>query len=247
MAGIIVGLTLEHLPARNHLVLSVAVVLAEAADQDGANVYPAVARVARLARCSERAVQRVLQELLQLGFLRLVARGGGRGRPSRYLIDRGWLETQPNVLDDKGAPSAPFPERVNGEEETPQKRCKKCVPSEPKECTNPVQARAPHPKPLIPIPPTLEGAAYDGGKRGEDIDELVAAAAWAAAVAGMPPRSPAAFAGAVRRRMQAGGPTESDLDALRRFRAAREADARHKERLAASAQNVQAEANRVVR
>lgn len=248
MAGIIVGMTLERLPARNHLVLAVAVALADAADQDGSNVYPAVVRVARLARCSERAVQSAIQELQQIGFLLLVERGGGRGRPSRYLIDRGWLEVQPSVLGDKGAGGAPFAERVHVDEKTPQKPHKKGAPGTGKGCTNPAPAGAPNPRPIDPRPPTppahaREGAAGGGGVvRAEDVDELVEAAVWAANAAGRPPRSPVAFAGAVRRRLAAAGVNASDLETLTRFRASRDTEARYKERLAESARRVLVEA-----
>jgi hypothetical protein len=216
MAGILVGMTLERLPARNHLVLAVAIVLADAADADGSNIYPSVARVARLARCSERAVQTSLQELQAQGYLELVERGGGRGRPARYRIDRAWLEAQPSLVGGNGAGGAPFAETVHGVEETAQKPSTKGAQTVHKGCTKGAQAGAPNPIPLDPIPPTPTNA---GGGGGVVEDDLVVAAAWAAAAAGNPPRQPLAFAAAVRRRLRKEGVSVEDLAALERWRA----------------------------
>lgn len=233
MAGILVGMTLERLVARNHLVLAVAIVLADAADPDGGNIYPSVARVARLARCSERAVQTALQELQAAGYLQLVEHGGGRGRPARYRIDRDWLEAQPSFddgLSRNGAGGAPFRETVHGAAETAQKPCTKGAPPNSKGCTKGARARAPNPIPVDPIPPTPAGA---GG--GVVEDDLVVAAAWAAAAAGNPPRQPLAFAAAVRRRLRKAGVSAEDLAALERWRAAQAAAAAEEKRAASVA------------
>lgn len=45
MSGIVSGLTLDRLPTDDHVLLAVALVLADAADQDGNNVYPSVSLV----------------------------------------------------------------------------------------------------------------------------------------------------------------------------------------------------------
>lgn len=228
MAGILVGLALERLPARNHLVLAVAIVLADAADADGSNIFPSVARVARLARCSERAVQTSLQELQAQGYLELVERGGGRGRPARYRIDRAWLEAQPSLVGGNGAGGAPFAETVHGAPERAQKGCTKGAP-----------ACAPNPIPVDPIPTTRartharEAAGDGGGGGGGGVADLVEAALWAAGQAGTL-RSPPALARHVKQRIVAAGPTAEDLEALARWRAAQAAAAAAEEKRAAS-------------
>lgn len=233
MAGILVGMTLERLPARNHLVLAVAIALADAADPDGGNIYPSVARLARLARCSERAVQTALQELQAQGYLQLVEKGGGRGRPARYRIDRAWLEAQPSLVGNNGAGGAPFAETVHGVAETVHKPRTKGAPEHPKGCTKGARAGAPNPIPVDPRPPTLAHAREGGGVVVED--DLVVAAAWAAAAAGNPPRQPLAFAAGVRRRLRLEGASAEDLATLERWRAAQTARASAEEKRAAEA------------
>jgi hypothetical protein len=63
--------------------------LVDAAEEDGSNVYPSVATIARAAMCSERQVQRVLGEFCGVGLLEKVrdgVGGRGKGRPTEYRI-----------------------------------------------------------------------------------------------------------------------------------------------------------------
>jgi hypothetical protein len=135
MAGNVTGLILTNYPARSSQDLVVALVLGDAADQDGGNVYPSIRRVAALARCGERTVQYCIQEFIRQGFLVLLEKGGGRGNPSRYRIDLDWLWSQPPVWRPlkKGASDAPIPETAQeGEKkgaERMQKGCKKGAPA----------------------------------------------------------------------------------------------------------------------
>lgn len=114
MSGKVSGLVLDHLPGGDHVRLVIALVLADAADHDGRNVRPSVARVALLARVAERTVQYHLRDFEAVGFLLLVRSGGGRGRPSEYRINVDWLRAQPAILglSVKGATDAPFTETV---------------------------------------------------------------------------------------------------------------------------------------
>lgn len=128
MAAVIVGLVLERWPGRDSLSMLIAVVLADAADPDGGNIYPSVKRVAHLARCSERSVQYSLRDFCAIGFLTKEQDGGGRGKPTQYRIERAWLEHQPSVLNGikkNDATPAPFCETVQGAAESPQNPCTK--------------------------------------------------------------------------------------------------------------------------
>ncbi|HEY3326391.1 MAG TPA: hypothetical protein VGK14_04405 [Novimethylophilus sp.] len=148
MSAKILGLVLEHFPGGDHVSLSIAIVLADAADPDGTNVRPSVARVAKLSRTSERTVQTHLRKFEDSGFLEKVAEGGGRGRPTEFKINLGWILKHPSLIEElalarergKGAAVAPFPETVQIEgskgEKTPKKGCR-----------NPAAAAAPNPQP----------------------------------------------------------------------------------------------------
>lgn len=77
------------LPPTEKLVL---LVIADHADDSGANAYPGIARIARRASLSERQVQRILTNLMRQGILHIDRqRGGGVDmrsdrRPNRYTI-----------------------------------------------------------------------------------------------------------------------------------------------------------------
>lgn len=101
MSAKVVGMVLERFPGRDAQEFAIALTLADAADHDGTHVFPSVARVARLARTSERTVQRALAKFKDSGFLLVVRLGGGRGNPTQYAIDVDWLESQVSVLSDK--------------------------------------------------------------------------------------------------------------------------------------------------
>lgn len=94
MSALVFGTVLERFPARDAQQLAIALVLADAADHDGTHIFPSVARVAKLARTSERSVQRAFADFRESGFLMLIAPGGGRCRPSEYVINMTWLGAQ---------------------------------------------------------------------------------------------------------------------------------------------------------
>jgi len=141
MSGLVTGLVLAHLPGEDHSATLVAIVLADAAEDDGMNIYPAVPRIAALARVSERTVQYKLRDFLDAGFLHLVSKGGGRRKSAEYRIDVDWLMKQPRrVQNRKGAPAAPIQETVQGTtngapaaapigDETVHKGCKNGAPA----------------------------------------------------------------------------------------------------------------------
>ncbi|ETW93839.1 MAG: hypothetical protein ETSY1_37460 [Candidatus Entotheonella factor] len=62
--------------------------LVEHADDEGKGAFPSIERLAWLARCSVRTVQRILNELIDWGTVRpRTARIGGRGRRTVYDLD----------------------------------------------------------------------------------------------------------------------------------------------------------------
>ena len=228
MAGILVGLTLERFPARDAGELCVALALSDAADPDGSHVYPSVARVARLARCSERGVQYALQRFRQIGFLVVVSLGGGRGRPTRYRIDRDWLESQPSVLPERnGAPGAPILETVQTAGEKVQKPRRNGAQKTDKRCTNGAQACAPNPPPVYPPPTTpsrapLRATQHEGKavvdsekeEKSDLVEELIEAAEKKEKELGHVIKNPPGWRAVLRRRLSESGPTQDDLALL---------------------------------
>ena len=63
---------------------AVALKLADCADDDGQNIWPAVATIAAQAEVSERSVQNKLGELVALGLIEIVKRGVGAGHTTCY-------------------------------------------------------------------------------------------------------------------------------------------------------------------
>lgn len=106
------------LPATEKLVL---LRLADFADDQGYNIYPAVQTVADDCGCGHRIVQLTLKKLIGRGLLVVMNQGGGRCRTTEYAIDLEVLKavgtappTEPGYKNghaEKGAnsePSAPF-------------------------------------------------------------------------------------------------------------------------------------------
>jgi hypothetical protein len=60
--------------------------LVDCCDDDGRNIFPKIANVAKAAKCSHRHVQRVVAEFCRIGLLRRV-RDGGRGRDTASLYE----------------------------------------------------------------------------------------------------------------------------------------------------------------
>jgi len=68
--------------------LLVALKLADHANDDGSNVYPAKASIARLAQCSESTVQNALRAFRDCGLLSVIRQGGnGPKDPTVYAIN----------------------------------------------------------------------------------------------------------------------------------------------------------------
>lgn len=68
--------------------LLVALKLADHANDDGSNVYPAKASIARLAQCSESTVQNALRAFRDCGLLAVIRQGGnGPKDPTVYAIN----------------------------------------------------------------------------------------------------------------------------------------------------------------
>lgn len=71
---------------------TLAICLADFANNEGSAIWPAVATLAHNSRQSVRTVQRQLKAMVTDGWLWVVEEGGGAGRATRYRIDPGWLE-----------------------------------------------------------------------------------------------------------------------------------------------------------
>lgn len=71
---------------------TLALCLADFANNDGAAIWPAVGTLAHNSRQSARTVQRQLKAMVSCSWLRVVEEGGGAGRATRYRIDPDWLE-----------------------------------------------------------------------------------------------------------------------------------------------------------
>ena len=86
----------------------IALALADHGDDDGAHIYPSVARIAWKTGYSERQVQDILRALEARGLIRVVAYpNGGRGKATEYKMDI-----------EKGARLAPF-KPTNGANSAP--------------------------------------------------------------------------------------------------------------------------------
>lgn len=206
MSAKITGLVLERFPAHTSTNFAVALVLADAADHDGSNVYPSVARIALLARVSERSVQSCIAEFTKAGFLHLVKRGGGRSNPSRYKIDVDWLQAQHSVLENKkGAEGSPFLKTT----QTLQKPCENPAKASSKGCKNP--AKLLHPT-QDPIYPDTHDPVGGGGAVIEDLVEACLSAA------GDSVRDKSAYASAIRRNVMKRGITAQDRELLVNWR-----------------------------
>lgn len=69
-----------------------AIALADAASQEGCNIYKSVSTLATHSHQSERTVQRMLPKLLAAGWLELEGDGkGGKGRTNSYRISADWM------------------------------------------------------------------------------------------------------------------------------------------------------------
>lgn len=115
MSALLTGMVLERFPATEQAELTVALVLADHANHDGKNIYPAMPRIGALARVSERHARRIMGVLCDLGYIIQETPGGGRGNPARYRIDVAWLASQPSVLPggEKGDVRSGFPETLS--------------------------------------------------------------------------------------------------------------------------------------
>ena len=214
MSGLVVGLTLAHLPTDSHSLLSVALVLADQADQRGENVFPSVPLVAVLARLSERQVQYSMRDLNDLGFLVLVKKGGGRGNPTKWRIDLEWLKAKPDLVSmwRNGAQTAPIPKTV-------QKRCTDESDKAQKGCTNGAPATAPDPTTHDPVYPTTHGY---GGDVDFTLAELLDATALQLSTQGH--KLGAGLVDVISDRYHSGRCNARDISAVGNFRARKETE-----------------------
>lgn len=85
--------------------LAVAIALADHADDDGASIYPSIARIAEKADVSRRTAQYTLRKLEEDGLLVVISEGGQRGKDTReWRFD---LDKLAALVPVRGAISAP--------------------------------------------------------------------------------------------------------------------------------------------
>ncbi len=104
MSAVLLGLAFKA-EAPSPVAKLVLLKLVDCCDDEGRNIFPAVATVARAAMCEPRTVRRVLETFCDVGLLRKVREGGyGRGSTACYelsverlalLAARGWAAMQP--------------------------------------------------------------------------------------------------------------------------------------------------------
>lgn len=91
MSVAMVSMVLDCFPAGGSL-RCLAIALADAADDDGGNIFKSVSTLAHQSVQSDRNVQRVLPTLVAGGWLEVVANAaGGRGRATVYRIAPAWI------------------------------------------------------------------------------------------------------------------------------------------------------------
>lgn len=214
MSGLIVGLTLRRLPSDDHGTLLVALALAEQADSDGESIFPSVDLVATETRLKRRAVQYKISDLVDIGYLVLVKKGGGRHRSNEWRIDVDWLMNQPDLVKqmrDKNstkqslknsAPDAPFRPVDNEHVDKTRNDAKTAQ----KQCTNSASTGAPNPT----YPP-----AHVYTPPPAPLSELVDAAVWQATRSLRPPQKLDAYRRGVQKRIRDDGPNEGDLKTWR--------------------------------
>ena len=93
-------------------------VLAEHADDAGANAWPAVATIAAEAELSDRTVQRSLGELIQRGIVS-AKRGGGRSNTTVYTLNMGEKGDRQTPNDGGKGVGQPPIQASNGVQQTP--------------------------------------------------------------------------------------------------------------------------------
>lgn len=141
------------LPATEKLVL---LRLADFADDQGFNIYPAVQTVADDCGVGARAVQLTLKKLVGVGILVIINQGGGRGRATEYAIDMDLIRQL------KAAP--PTAQRYSNGHDRSHAKGENPEPSAPFASVNPAlddinpEPRSPHP--LLPV--KEEGGGYAG-------------------------------------------------------------------------------------
>jgi hypothetical protein len=87
---------------------TLALCLADVANNEGQSIWPSVRTLAHNSRQSERTVQRQLRAMETTGWLICVSRNvGGKGHPNRYHINPDWI-AQPDRWQPKGDNLTPF-------------------------------------------------------------------------------------------------------------------------------------------
>lgn len=103
------SLVKERMVGEAPVVKLLAFCLADYADPEGGDIYPSVATLARHVGVSERTIQRAMERLIVIGFVRLLGacKGGSRARTptgkrrgltNRYRINPNWWRDSPDRL-----------------------------------------------------------------------------------------------------------------------------------------------------
>jgi hypothetical protein len=86
-----------------------------------ADCWPSIDLLAQETRVSDRSVQGALRALKVQGWIFMIEKGTGRGKPSTYRVNKGRFakgEAPSPIPTEKGEPPAPFP-TVKGEADSP--------------------------------------------------------------------------------------------------------------------------------
>lgn len=175
---------------------AVALKLADCADDDGQNIWPAVSTIAEQSEVSERTVQNKLHELVALRLIEVVKLGGGAGHTTCYRfvmdalhdlarrkieVDDGGEEPRlvavsqpenpapgaPISSDENGAPGAPFDKNpAPGAPITPHATTEKGAPGAPDPSGTTQYPSSP------PQPPAGRGERR-GRDRGSEIEQVL--------------------------------------------------------------------------
>ena len=217
MSGKVTGLVWDHYPGDDQGERLTALLLADAADHFGRDVFLSAPRIAFFTGQSERTVRYQLKRMRASGFLIQDGSGlGGRGKTTLYHLDLQWLKQLPNRSEqwegkrvqkmhpfENPAFSAPFDE---------QKPCKPATETLQKPCS--LIADKPPNRGTIkntttPLTP-LGGAGDAGGGGNFNFDELQEALAYQARTRGKPNPESWAAAGVRRCRKEGIGPGEKE-------------------------------------
>lgn len=109
MSVSVMSLVMQHYPGAGGE-YTLALCLADVANNEGESIWRSVATLAHNSRQSVRTVQRQLKAMVGWGWLEVVDEGGGAGKPTHYRIAPDWMAS-PSTWQKKGDNLSPFPDK----------------------------------------------------------------------------------------------------------------------------------------